>query len=756
MVTNVTAKISVLVFLAIIFIVSSGSKSIAVESLIVETDVDTSYLPYYFEYIDGNNWGANSKTIYRPIHACEPLFNDSGNGYYIRASNPQINYIRPATFSMIDAKEPFKVIDDDPINLIVNDWSFYHDSVSHSCIIAGGGIRNDTAFIFKINPIKEESPELLFLQSEEDQNGDGIWDASLMLLLIDDYDCDEAHEAFIYVNPNDDKYTRTLYCIDLDELKIEWKIAVSSVLDHGRLYSIKDSLNPRIIFQGYNSKNGVSDNNFSDQYSYLAIINAHGEVIYSIIVAFDHLSCQLIPAEQSGIFYLPHEGLLGTHTDSIEYEAHHYYLSKITDQGKILKTIPLSTKPNKIWMMPFRRPDNEVLFIQDNAFRIFIFNSDLEPVAEAEAPRVITYLGKIRLPSSNKDVLFFRDGIYDLNLKKMLHLSQTCASYYEPLTFDDGNSVTSVVLGGYNCYYLGNIKKKPLAKLLTIFFINNKDYFLVALTGAIAALIFVNYFRRRSRSNLIIIRNQKEELEKTHTALKNAQAKIIEQEKCKQAKDIAGGFAHEIRNALYPVDIILTKMRLLDDISSIEKSKFKEYLKNIDVSVGNAVDLTELISQYTKLDTEYIPEQVNLGRVIKEVLKGNNLLIENEGIRIKYSNESDHDVISNHKQLSIVVNNMILNSIDALIGRDNPKINIEITSASDYAELQFIDNGIGIESDKINRIFDTFYSTKPDKGKGIGLSMSKKIIEMYGGEITVDSTPNVGTTFVLRLKKDGK
>ena len=754
MVTNVTAKISVLVFLAIIFIVSSGSNSIAVESSIIETDVDTSYLPYYFEYIDGNNRGKNSKTIYRPIHVCEPLYNNSGNGYYIRASNPSLNYARPATFSMIDINELLKVIDDDPINLIVNDWCFYQDSGAHSCTIAGGGIRNDSAFVFKMKPADEESPELLFLQSENDQNGNGIWDASLMVLLIDDYDLDGKQEAFIYVNPNDDKYTRTLYCVELNNLNIEWNLPIAMVLDHGRLYSIRDSLNPRVIVHGYNSKNGVRDNNFSDEYSSVAIIDKYGKIIFSRIAAIEHFGCNLISSEKNDIFFLPHEGTLRTHLDSAEADNHEYYLSKITGQGDILKTINLSVKPNKLWMMPYHKPNNKVLFLQDYAFNIMMFDSELEKIAETKAPRIMTYLGEIKLPASNQMALFFRDGIYDLDLIKLLHLSLGCAQYYEPLVYDENDCVTDIVLGGYNCYNIGKIKKKSLTKLLNIFFINHKDYFLIVFSGLFVAFILVNYYRRKTRGNLVLIKEQKAELEVIHQALKEAQVKLIEQEKYKQAKDIAGGFAHEIRNALYPVDIVLTRLKLSEKISSINESKLRDYMKDIGSSIGKAIDLTELISQYTKLDSEYMPEKVDLVYLIKEVLKGNRLIIEKSGIAIEFNENSNISVLSNHKQLLVVLNNLLLNCIDALVDKNNPQIIIEIMPNTDYCELKFIDNGVGIESDKLKRIFDTFYSTKPDKGKGIGLSLSKKIIEMYGGEIDVKSNLNQGTTFILRLKRN--
>ena len=170
------------------------------------------------------------------------------------------------------------------------------------------------------------------------------------------------------------------------------------------------------------------------------------------------------------------------------------------------------------------------------------------------------------MPQKEEMAYFFCDGIYSLDFKKLMHIS-TKVGYYEPLVYNRDYSAEKIIMGGINFGFVGAIKRKPFFKLISIFIVNNKDYFLVAMTGSIVALFLVNFYRRRTRSNLVLIKNQKKELERTHQALKEAQAKIIEQEKYKQAKDIAGGFAHEIRNALFPADGLLYKLSIPKNIS---------------------------------------------------------------------------------------------------------------------------------------------------------------------------------------------
>ena len=90
---------------------------------------------------------------------------------------------------------------------------------------------------------------------------------------------------------------------------------------------------------------------------------------------------------------------------------------------------------------------------------------------------------------------------------------------------------------------------------------------------------------------------------------------------------------------------------------------------------------------------------------------------------------------------------------DDSLFEDDPDLKIRVEFNKEQKTVSISDNGIGIEPDKLKRIFDTFYSTKPDRGKGVGLSLSKKIIEMYGGEITVKSDLDKGATFIISLKR---
>ena len=104
--------------------------------------------------------------------------------------------------------------------------------------------------------------------------------------------------------------------------------------------------------------------------------------------------------------------------------------------------------------------------------------------------------------------------------------------------------------------------------------------------------------------------------------------------------------------------------------------------------------------------------------------------------------------------IEIVFNNLISNAVK--YNKPGGSLEIIINSSDDDAFIIFTDTGIGISKDEIDTLFTEFVRIKSEKtknisGSGLGLSIVRKIIELYHGTIDVDSTPDVGTIFTIRL-----
>jgi signal transduction histidine kinase len=106
--------------------------------------------------------------------------------------------------------------------------------------------------------------------------------------------------------------------------------------------------------------------------------------------------------------------------------------------------------------------------------------------------------------------------------------------------------------------------------------------------------------------------------------------------------------------------------------------------------------------------------------------------------------------------IEIVFNNLISNAVK--YNKPGGSLEIMIDSTDNDATIIFTDTGIGISKEEIDTLFTEFVRIKSEKtknisGSGLGLSIVRKIIELYHGTIDVDSTPDVGTIFTIRLPK---
>ena len=111
----------------------------------------------------------------------------------------------------------------------------------------------------------------------------------------------------------------------------------------------------------------------------------------------------------------------------------------------------------------------------------------------------------------------------------------------------------------------------------------------------------------------------------------------------------------------------------------------------------------------------------------------------------------DIALIADYSQVEQILINLIKNASEALSDSKDGTIQLKASYADDNILIQVEDNGVGISGDIIEDIFVPFYTTK-ENGSGIGLSLSKQIMQNHDGTISVNSVPNVGSIFTLKFK----
>ena len=179
-------------------------------------------------------------------------------------------------------------------------------------------------------------------------------------------------------------------------------------------------------------------------------------------------------------------------------------------------------------------------------------------------------------------------------------------------------------------------------------------------------------------------------------------------------------------------------------------SKTLSGLNTIEETGKGLLDFVDKYRSLTSLPKPYLSKFTidNLFRKSKLLMESN----ISDNIKISTTvHPEDMAIKADYAQIEQLLINLIKNAAEALSGKRDGTIHLKAFYANDAAIIQVEDNGIGISGDIIEDIFVPFYTTKAS-GSGIGLSLSKQIMQNHGGTITVNSSPYKGSEFTLRFQ----
>jgi len=215
---------------------------------------------------------------------------------------------------------------------------------------------------------------------------------------------------------------------------------------------------------------------------------------------------------------------------------------------------------------------------------------------------------------------------------------------------------------------------------------------------------------------------------------------------------------HEIMNSITPITSLSKTMKkyffvgdTIKDLKDITPLNISRTVEGLDIIEERGSGLISFVNSYRKLSSLPEPKrtEIKLSKLLNQI---KNLFInetESQNIDLKIELKPDDIILFADKdQITQVLINIIRNSFDAVQGKDKGEIHIYASKNNDEITLSIADNGKGIPSDILNDIFIPFYTTK-NSGSGIGLSLSKQIMELHDGTISVSSTQNIKTEFKL-------
>jgi signal transduction histidine kinase len=238
-----------------------------------------------------------------------------------------------------------------------------------------------------------------------------------------------------------------------------------------------------------------------------------------------------------------------------------------------------------------------------------------------------------------------------------------------------------------------------------------------------------------------------DEVDKRTRDLEQVQEKLIRSERLAAVGELASGVGHELRN---PLNVIrncayLLNMALTDNGDEEAANTLKVLDKQIDIANKIVTDLLD----FTRI-TPPSPSRVDLNTLINESLSW--ITVPRYATVKANLNGHPQHLKTDAEQMSRVFANIISNAIQAMNGKEG-ELNIDTGSDDGLIWVRFRDNGCGIPAENMNKIFEPLFTTKP-KGIGLGLAISKRLVEQNGGNIEVTSQTGQGTTFTVKLPLD--
>jgi len=241
---------------------------------------------------------------------------------------------------------------------------------------------------------------------------------------------------------------------------------------------------------------------------------------------------------------------------------------------------------------------------------------------------------------------------------------------------------------------------------------------------------------------------------KTERDLRRTQDNLAHATKMASLGQALAGVAHEINQSLAAMTTYIAGARVLLDRN--DKDSALSNLNLVSAIVTRMGALTQHLKTFARKDTAS-RQATDLTAAIRYALSLVGYRVGEQDVTLNVSvPEQPVYVIGNAVRLEQVIVNLISNALDAMRERPQRQLTIEVECSEHSASLEVSDTGRGIAREHLGSVFDPFYTTKDvGQGLGLGLSISYGIIQDMGGEITLESVLDQGTTFRIVLPLAG-
>ena len=218
-------------------------------------------------------------------------------------------------------------------------------------------------------------------------------------------------------------------------------------------------------------------------------------------------------------------------------------------------------------------------------------------------------------------------------------------------------------------------------------------------------------------------------------------------------RDFVANISHELKTPIGALSLLSEAvMEAKDDSESVTK-----FASRMQIEAKRLTDLVQEIIQLSRVqdsDPLHEAEVLLASDLIKEALDQCRTTADARKISLFFQESKDTYIQGDHDQMTMAINNLIENAIN--YSPAGTKVSVSTSAENGIISIAVSDQGIGIPEAEVERIFERFYRVDPARsretgGTGLGLSIVKHVVTKHGGEISVWSSENVGSTFTIRL-----
>lgn len=229
---------------------------------------------------------------------------------------------------------------------------------------------------------------------------------------------------------------------------------------------------------------------------------------------------------------------------------------------------------------------------------------------------------------------------------------------------------------------------------------------------------------------------------------------LAQKERLASLGQASAEFVHDLGN---PLTIVWGYVQLLAkkiegaENGAAEGGNTGRELKIIEQHVKMCRDLLTMWQSYGSVEAKP-RQQISVSEIVREVVKGQFSMAAQSGVDMASRVcEEPCVLIGDPVQITRAIQNVIVNAVQAS-AETQGRVTVDCAQKDFYVDIRVEDNGPGIKPEQMSKIFDPYFTTKQGKsGTGLGLYITKKVVEDHNGSIKVDSTPGAGTTFTIRL-----